>query len=178
MGDRSEWIKRSVEIIAAVGVIVSLMFVGFEIRQNTAVARGQARQELAALNQEWLLTMGQDAEFEALWYKAWGADPRSGAAEPIELTEAEERRAWFIMTMHLRRLENVYLQYREGLVDASALNSYGFANVAIFRLPQFDRYWYEENARTGFDADFVAFLEEHIRTAPIGAQIRDEPISD
>ena len=178
MVERSEWIKRWVEIIAAVGVIVSLLFVGFEIRQNTAVARGQARQELAALNQEWLLTMGQDAEFEALWNKAWGADPRLEQGEPVELTPAEARRAWFIMTMHLRRLENVYLQYREGLVDASALNSYGFANVAIFRLPQFDRYWYLENSRTGFDTEFVAFLEEHIRTAPIEAQVRDELISD
>lgn len=178
MEERSEHIKSWVEIVAAVGVIVSLMFVGFEIRQNTAVARGQARQELAALNQEWLLTMGQDAEFEALWYKAWGADPRSQEAEPVELTQAEARRAWFIMTMHLRRLENVYLQYREGLVDASALNSYGFASVSVFRRPQFDRYWYEQNSRTGFDADFVAFLEEHIRTAPIEAQNLDELISD
>ncbi len=178
MVDRSDWIKRWVEIIAAVGVIVSLLFVGFEIRQNTAVARGQARQELAALNQEWLLTMGQDPEFEALWNKAWGANPVSSETGTTDVTAAEARRAWFIMTMHLRRLENVYLQYREGLVDASALNSYGFASVSVFRRPQFNRYWYEQNARTGFDADFVKFLEEHIRTAPIETQNLDEPFTD
>lgn len=40
------------ELLAALGVVLSLIFVGYEIRQNTAVARGQARQELAALNQD------------------------------------------------------------------------------------------------------------------------------
>lgn len=178
MGDRSGRIKDQVEIVAAVGVIVSLLFVGFEIRQNTAVARGQARQDLASLNQEWLLTMAQDPDFEALWHEAWIADPASPEDDSAELTAAEERRAWFIMTMHLRRLENVYLQYREGLVDASALNSYGFASVAIFRRPQFNRYWYERNARNGFDDGFVAFLEEHIRTAPLEDQNSEEPITD
>ena len=75
-----------IEIVATVGVVISLLFVGYEIRQNTAMARGQARQELAALNQEWLLTLGQDAEYEALW-NAWL--PRSD----VTLTEDQERRA-------------------------------------------------------------------------------------
>lgn len=39
----SDWL----EIVAAFGVILSLLFVGFEIRQNTTIARGQARQDLA-----------------------------------------------------------------------------------------------------------------------------------
>lgn len=178
MDDHSAPIKRWVEIVTGVGVVVSLLFVGFEIRQNTAVARGQARQELAALNQEWLLTMAQDPAFESLWNKAWGASPLSSESRAVELSDAEARRAWFIMTMHLRRLENVYLQYREGLVDASALNSYGFASVSVFRRPQFRHYWHEQNARAGFDDDFVAFLETHIKTAPLEDQNWDEPTTD
>ena len=89
--------------------------------------------------------MAQDPAFESLWNKAWGASPSS--SETVELSDAEARRAWFIMTMHLRRLENVYLQYREGLVDASALNSYGLACVSVFRRPQSIYYWHEQNAR-------------------------------
>ena len=44
------------EAVAAAGVILSLLFVAYEIRQSTQVARAQARQELAALNQQWLIT--------------------------------------------------------------------------------------------------------------------------
>lgn len=144
----SDWF----EFIATVGVILSLLFVGFEIRQNTAIARGQARQDLAQLNQEWLVLIAQDTEFEALWNDAFGPNVR-------HLSPDEERRAQYIMTIHMRRLENVYLQYREGLVDASALRNYGFAQIEMFRRPEFERYWIDQGWRKGFDAEFADFLD-------------------
>ncbi len=168
MSDTSESgrFRDWVEIIATIGVVLSLLFVGYEIRQNTAMARGQARQELASLNQEWLLTLGQDAEYEALWYDAWVAWTDPEYVPDVPLTEAEGRRAWYVMTMHLRRLENVYFQYREGLVDESALESYGFTSVEIFRTEPFRSYWNEFNGRAGFDPDFAAFLDQRIAMAP------------
>jgi hypothetical protein len=51
-------------------VILSLLFVGFEIRQNTAVARGQARHALAELNQEW--RSGFDPAFVEFFEDAMG----------------------------------------------------------------------------------------------------------
>lgn len=147
-GKVSDW----VEAIAAVGVILSLLFVGFEIRQNTAIARGQARQDLAQLNQEWLVLLSQNAEYEALWTKAFGR-------EIHELTPAERRRSRLIMTMQIRRLENVYLQYQEGLVDESALRNYGFSRTEIFATPQFQEYWIDEKWRDGFDAEFADYLD-------------------
>jgi len=148
----SERTSQWIEIIAAIGVILSLLFVGFEIRQNTAIARGQARQDLAQLNQEWLILLGQDAEFEALWDRAF----MQGASN---LTPQEIRRSDYIMTMHLRRLENVYLQFREGLVEEAALRNYGFAATELFQRPQFDRYWIDRGWRNGFDVEFVNLLD-------------------
>lgn len=140
------------ELLAAAGVILSLLFVGYEVRQNTKVARAQARQALAELNQEWLVLQSQDPEFNRLWRTLWQA--------PADLTESEVSRGMFMMTMHLRRLENVYFQYQEGLIDASALNSYGFQTAATdFDSEFFRRYWIEANWREGFDPEFVEFLE-------------------
>ena len=156
---RESRLTQWLETVAAVGVILSLLFVGFEIRQNTAIARGQARQDLAQLNQEWLVLLGQDAEFESLWNRAFFAE------EPQQLTEAEDRRAQYIMTVHIRRLENVYLQYREGLVSESALQNYGFASVDSLNTPQFERYWIELDWRAGFDSEFADFLDA-MRSAP------------
>ena len=155
-GRLTQWL----EIIAAVGVILSLLFVGFEIRQNTAIARGEARQNLAQLNQDWLVLLGQDAEFESLWHRAFFAP------EPQPLTEAEDRRAHYIMTVHIRRLENVYLQYRQGLVSESALQNYGFASAESLNTPQFERYWIEFEWRDGFDPEFADFLDKARGAAP------------
>ena len=138
------------EPAAAIGVILSLVFVGLEIRQNTRVARGEARNALAELNQEWVMLQAQDSTFSALWTKRW--------VEPDSLSESERTRAGWMMIMHLRRLENVYFQYTEGLVDESALNSYGLQATELYTSDEFEAFWSEY--RVGFAPEFVAFLDE------------------
>jgi hypothetical protein len=144
------------ETVGTLAVVASLIFVGFEIRQNTAVARAQARHELADLSQDWLILMATDTLFAASFYKAW-------VFEDAELTPTEGRSAHFGMMVHLRRLENVYFQFKEGMVDASALGSYGFQTSGVFRTTKFIRMWQGE--RQAFDDDFVAFFEKRFGIA-------------
>ena len=96
MGDRSriQW----VELVATIGVLVSLVFVGFELRQNTAVARAQARNDLAALGQELLLVLGQDSAANRAWRITWIDEELS---EP-SATEASQ--AYYMMIAMIRRL--------------------------------------------------------------------------
>ena len=141
-------IRESVGLLL---IVASMVFVGVEIQQNNNLARGQARQALAELNQEWLVLMS-DAEMSALYEKVWETD--------AELTTLEWIRGSTLMTLLLRRLENVYFQYSEGLVDESALGSYGLQTAARdLGVDRFHRYWVEEDWRSGFDPGFVQFLE-------------------
>ena len=55
------------DVVGFTGVVVSLLFVGWEVRQNTRVARAQTRVELTALNNEFLDRVGTDPEFAELW---------------------------------------------------------------------------------------------------------------
>jgi len=150
------------ELVAALGVVLSLLFVGYQIRQNTLVARGQTRQNLATLNQQWLILQSQDAEFHELWRRAW-------IASDTTLSSSDSARANFMMLLNLRRLENVYFQFSEGLVDESALRSYGLqpsaAILSVYRGPRFRAYW--EKTRESFHPGFVRFFEENVglRTA-------------
>ncbi len=140
------------ETLAALGVIASMVFIGLEIQQNNQLARGQARQALAELNQEWLVLLSQDAEFNAVYNKVWISNE--------EVSASEWSRGTYMMTLHLRRLENVFFQRSEGLVDESALDSYGLQTIALdFAAERFDRYWIEDEWRAGFDQDFVEFIE-------------------
>ena len=139
------------ELVAAFGVILSLVFVGLEIRQNTAVARGQARQELATLNQGFLALLSQE-EQGRIWYRAWVGNE--------ELDPVETLRASVLMTMALRRFENVYLQYSEGLIDESALGSYGLQRAELYESARFRELW--RSQRQGFDPGFVEYFESRI----------------
>ncbi len=62
------------EYLEAIGVIVSLLFVVYEINQNTSVAGGQTRSDLSALNQEWLALIADEKNHQ-LWTKVW-IEPR------------------------------------------------------------------------------------------------------
>lgn len=63
--------ERVKETIVVLRVVSPLIFVGLEIRQSTAAARGQTRQELEAMDQEWLTLVTADPEYSDLWYRAW-----------------------------------------------------------------------------------------------------------
>ena len=139
------------DTLGVVGVVASLVFVGLEIRQNTAVARGQTRQEMALHFQDWLELRASSAELDDLFYGAW--------VEEIELTEGEVRRAVLLMRMFLTRLENVYLQVGEGLADDSALRSYGWGAGQYFQGARFQRWW-SPGQRANFDPAFVAYFNQ------------------
>ena len=128
------------ETVAIAGVILSLLFVAYEIRQNTQVVRAQARHELAALNQQWPTLLSQDSTINSIFFKVW-------ADMDAELTESEMSRATAMMTLNLRRLENVYFQYSEGLVDEAALRSYGGQLSTLYKSPRFKKYWMADNWR-------------------------------
>lgn len=140
-----------IDLITTVAIVISLLFVGYEIRQNTKLARGQARQALAEINQGWLTYVSQK-ETNDIWHKVWYTDE--------EITPSEWRRGSFLMTIQLRRFENVFFQFSEGFFDDSALHSYGLQDMMVFRTPRFHRYWIEDKWRSGFDTNFVAFFEE------------------
>jgi hypothetical protein len=142
------------DTIGFIGVVASLVFVGLEIRQNTAMARGQTRQDLAALNQEYLLLRVTSPELSDLMSRAWMLEG--------DLTGLEATRANWMMRLVLRRLENVYLQYSEGLVDESALNSYGLLANATFECARFSDFWVTRDERAVYDPEFVRFFEDRL----------------
>ena len=147
------------ETLAALGVIASMVFVELEIRQNTAVARGQTRQDLAALNQEYVILIAQDAEFSDLFARAW-------ILEGGQLSDSERFRASAMMTLRVRLLENVYLQYAEGLVDVSALGSYGGQASSQFQSDRFREWWTQQQEDEAYNPDFVQFFNEQMGLTP------------
>jgi hypothetical protein len=138
-------------VVGFTGVVVSLLFVGWEVRQNTRVARAQTRVELTALNNEFLDRVGTDPEFAELWRRAWSEDQ--------EVSESQAFRVELVMLQYLRILENVHLQYQEGLIDRDALDGYGFFGFReqFMAHPRFPMIW--DSRRVSFDPEFVSFLE-------------------
>ena len=148
---RSGSSRQWAELVTTIGVVFSLLFVGFEIRQNTAVARAQSRNEIASLSQEWLLVLSQDAALNHAYRTYWSD------GNIAELTDTDVSQARFFMTALVIRLEATYLNYEEGLLPEEALRSYGMG-AQVFASSRFrNEFWPE--LRAEFNAEFVRFAE-------------------
>jgi len=139
------------EAAAAVGVILGLVFVVVEIRANTAVSRAEARREASAQNVEFLMQVAMDPDLNRIWMETWTDEYVDG------LSEEDQYRVFLSAIAVTLRLETVYLQYKEGVLDSAALGSYGMYQPKL-RQPWFRRFWTEEY-RPLLDAEFVDYFE-------------------
>ena len=154
MSQRSGQAKRIAEIAAAVGVILSLVFVGVEIRQNTAAVRAQTRQQLTDSSSEFLLSLAT-TDLGELWGRFIRGD---------SLTFGERYRIGAGLIAAVRNIENVYLQTQEGVIDESALLSYGWRGSIVYGSDSFAEWWQTNSDR--FHPDFVVAFEMEYELRP------------
>ena len=149
-------IRVAIEIAAALGVIVSLLFVGLELRQNTAAVRGATFQALSDASADDLSAVAQDPELAALLEQVYFAD---AAADTFE--SSENVRLWFYYAAFIRRLENSYLQYTSGIVDERVFQSYGWKDALLERRHFWD-FWDDMGGNASVDPGFRTFFEDRV----------------
>jgi hypothetical protein len=142
------------QAVSAVAVVLSLVFVGLEIRQATAAQRSQTRQALADGSRDLLLTIAAEPGLSRAFFAVFA--PVTQPNIPIVLSREDSLRATAAMTAGIRNAENVFLQAREGVVDASVLGSYGFISQ-LYQTQEFAQWWAAQS--TPFDTAFVRSFE-------------------
>jgi hypothetical protein len=147
---------RLPQLLSALAVVLSLLFVGYEIRLNTAAQRGGARQGLADASREFTLALSTNPEARRVWYTMFHPHLYEGREAP-PLTYADTVHARVLMFTNLRNLENVFLQHIEGVIDESVLDTYAF-RARQYEAPFFPQLWGE--LRSQFDPRFADRFEE------------------
>jgi len=147
------------ETLGFISVVAGLVFVGVEIHQNTAIARAATRQALSASSSEFVLVAATNDELGRQIDKWLFGEEGHTEACPDDLHQACR---W--IRAQLRLQENVFLQFREGLIDESVFYSYGWRDNATFESPYFAPWW--RAIRTTYHPDFVAAFEAEYGLAP------------
>ena len=146
--------SRASQLLSAGAVVVSLLFVGFEIRQNTAAQRAETRQGLAEASRQHIHMVASEPSLTEAYLQLF---PMLGEERSYrDLTATDSARARLLMFGNLRNSENVYLQFREGVVSESVLNTYGFANPR-YQTTSFRHFW--DRYSSLFDPNFVEVFE-------------------
>jgi hypothetical protein len=149
--------KALQETLGFLAVVAGLVFVGLELRQSNVQARAATRQALANASIEVILMRAADAELDRQ-AQAWGS-----AIEDDVLDCGQTRMCALVFAL-LRHHENVFIQVQEGVVDESALLSYGFTGGGYYLSPLFAQLW--PSLRQLFDPGFVAAFEAEYDLAP------------
>ena len=141
------------QLVAALGVIVSLIFLAVQLRQNTKAVKASSIQNL-------IQSMSSTAE----------AHVESKYLVPIllkanagwdTLTEEEQARLHFWFVMAFRRFEGVYFQRQLGLVDSSVTDGFERSHISILSSKSGHAWWAE--AKEIFNSGFVTYVDEQLR---------------
>jgi hypothetical protein len=120
-------VAQLAEIVAAIGVIISLLFVGFEVRKNTAIVNASAVQEITTSSRDVLLNVALDEDFARI--------RRRGEEDLSQLTEDEAYRFFQFNRQNWLYFQSVWIQVDLGVMDARAWASYERIICRIVELP-------------------------------------------
>jgi len=156
----SEW-AHVAEIIGAFAVVISLLYVGYQIQLNTAERRLDSVQSITARDEQIALAYSTNEMLGVAFEKTL-----NGA----ELSPLEQSTMGNIIFAHLRVLEDSYTKYQQGYLDDSFLESRkNLAMVIILRSPQV-RAEYEAEKRAGiFPHPFIDWFDEELRKAEMSS---------
>jgi len=120
------------EVVAVVSVVLSLVFVGLQLRQSAVVARASAYQELSLTAAEGFRARAFDRELNDLIVRAGSSDP----AVCGTLTDSDINLVRVYVLSVLRLHQSAFLGVQEGLLRPEAMEDLGLANFARGRLLQ------------------------------------------
>ena len=144
-----EWASIA-EIIGAVAVVVSLVYVGIQVNDSAGAARSASANDANVALQEWYMQTGSDQQTSTLLYR--------GLVSQQALPDEEEFQ--FLMMTHgfFLAVQNSYLLAQEGTIDAELRNSLKNAIHGIQNLPGMTRYWRQR--KSYLHAGFVEWVEQ------------------
>jgi hypothetical protein len=139
------------EILGAAGVIITLVYLARQVRQNTRATRLSTAQSIATAARDWNRPLLQDPEL------AWTF--QVGTEDPTQLDEKEQARFIELCFSLFRMFEDAHYQYHSGALDPSVWKGYEKLYAAYAKAPGFQAYWKER--RDTFRPEFRAFIEEY-----------------
>ena len=144
----SEW-AHIAEVVGAVAIIVSLLYVSVQVKDSTRAIKSTATNDAATAMQSWYLTVGSNAQTANVFY--------TGMTNPDALSPEEMFQ--FVMITHAAFLgfQNSFLLAEQGTLDPEILKSITNTILATKDLPGYKIYWQQRGHL--FNETFRKFVE-------------------
>lgn len=137
------------EIVAAIAVVLSLLFVAFTIKQNTAALQVAAWERILDRAEQSGQMLAESADLARIVFV--------GESDPDALTAEEYFRFRHFAGMRFGAWESVYGHYELGRIDLRTWELWHAYYLEILDSPGYRRVWLE--VRQGYDPYFSEILQ-------------------
>ena len=141
------------ELVGAAAVVISLVYLSIQVRQNTAVARASTRQAIADAN----FAGGSDVLYEPEMAKLLAKELRGESLEFHEHLRLQTR------AYHgMRHWENMHYQYRAGMLSAEEWQGFRQNLTWLLQTRHFKELWATQRSffSPPFQAEVARLLAE------------------
>lgn len=121
------------QLVGAFGVIASLIFVGFQLRQNTKAVRASTSQGHSTTYQDVIAHLIDGADFPRIW--------RIALAEPEKITEDERVRFLAFVSALFRFYEASQVQFLRGQLDKEHWHTIHQQAINLAAQPGIKAWW-------------------------------------
>lgn len=146
-----EAIGATAELLGAIGVIVSLFYLAYQIRRNSESVEAATALSISEATQQRLLVPAQSPELA-------GAILRAFRGEVLSDVEREQVR--FFTRASMRGIENSFIQYGRGMISGEAFAGYQALIETNVRLGVVSDWWSLE--RQTFEPEFQKLVDRAI----------------
>lgn len=139
------------QIVAAVALVVSLIFVGVQIRHNTMSTQTARHQSIVQAIADWSREVAMNTEISALLGRG---------STHFEQLEPVQRLQFSLLHVALfRNYENIFYQHTQQAIDDHVWEGWSYRMRATFALPGVRAWW--EPQRDSYSESFRDFLEHN-----------------
>ena len=136
-------------VLAAIAVILSVIYLGIQIRANTRATHSQTYQLATSALAEMAGIIGSSKELARIF--------RIGMVNPDKLDEDEFAQFGYLGISLFRRFENVYFQHQSGLIDEDFWTGHRDNILWFFHRPGMQAWW--KDRKFAFSKSFREFLD-------------------
>lgn len=137
------------EIVSAVGLVISLIYVGVQVTDNTSATRSAMASSASTEFTDWYEHLSSDPVLMDVWLR--------GVTAPETLDEQQQLRFVFLLHIVMLQFQNNYYLVEEGTLDQKMLASINNTLATIRGTPGFEFYW--PLRRELFFPEYRAFVE-------------------
>ena len=142
------------EVIGGVAVLISLIYVAIQIRQNTAVVRTSNYADLSFKVSEFNQLIAENGELADIYVR--------GTESYTSLNEIEKIRFNMTVSRLMQAIQAMFHLRQRGYID-SKLAQTNFDSVALFLAEPGLQEWWQDN-KQWWESEFQHFVNEMIET--------------